>query len=150
MVLINSRKFYRPNDTGHLSNSAGVWYGGVVQIGSITKNPKILVTSRIINVRVTKNIHWIAMILVTLHIVSWNLVAPDSCLISQDPSVTIFGDFLVNLATFDTNQFATKITFWLLGLFGFFWKIGKKLILDLFFVLWCKYSGLLNGMLRHR
>ena len=49
--------------------SQGFLYGEVAQIGSITKNHKILVTShsrRILNVRMTKNIYSIATILVTL------------------------------------------------------------------------------------
>ena len=50
-----------------VASTQGFLYGKVGQIGSITKNPKILVTShsrRILKVRVTKYLYSIAMILV--------------------------------------------------------------------------------------
>ena len=38
-------------------------------------------------------------------------------------------------------KFATNIFFWLLGLFGYFWKFGKNWFCLYFFVIWCKYFG---------
>ena len=38
-------------------------------------------------------------------------------------------------------KFAINIFFWLLGLFGYFWKYWEKLVLALFLCVWCKYFG---------
>ena len=75
----------------------GFLYWEVGQIGSITKNPKILVTShsrRILKVRVTKYIYSLAMLLVTLksHFYLWN-TGLETGMVTPPPLKTIWRFF---------------------------------------------------------